>query len=72
MKDILDNLAHDVVNALTCIFFVAQKMGQNAKEINAQAKRMKDAWEVFECEARKCLYAGKEGAKCKHVPHKES
>lgn len=63
--DALDDLAHDVRNALTVIFLVAQKMGQNAREINTQAKRIKDAWDKYEDEVRKCLYAGKDGAKCK-------
>ena len=64
-KDALDNLAHDVRNALTVILFVAQKMGQNAKEMNIQAKRMKNAWERYEKEVRGCPYAGKDGAECK-------
>ena len=65
MKDILDNLAHDVRNALTVIFFIAQKMGTNAKKINEQAKRMKDAFDLFENEIRECPYAGQDGSKCK-------
>ena len=69
MKDILDHLAHDIRNALTVIFFVAQKMGQNSKEMNIQAKRMKTAWDKYEREVRQCPFAGREGAKCKDVPH---
>lgn len=63
-RDILDNLADDLRNALVIL-------GNTPKVIIFQVDRMQLAWNKLEKEIRRCPYAGKDGAKCKLVRKKQ-
>jgi len=63
----VDDLMHELRNALTIIGGQAQQLSVSSMYFKAQARRMQRAIETFEKQTRKCPYAKEKGAKCGHV-----
>lgn len=65
--DVIDDLAHEIDNALICIALAIKQFNWGVSELETQHGRIKDAWGKYKQDVRKCPYAGLNGAMCKFV-----